>query len=214
MAEDVLERIAFMRLEPSRALVAGDESGSVTGQLSQLGCEVVSADDLSSDEEQPVDNGPFDLVISLARLDTVNDLPGALLHLRNALAPGGVLIATIIGAGSLPALREVMLAADGERASPRIHPQVDNRAATALLERAGFARQVVDSHTLDVRYGTFERLIADLREQGLTSVLLSPSPNVGKAGLQRARAAFDALRDDDGKVSERFEILTLTGWKG
>ena len=106
-----------------------------------------------------------------------------------------------------------MLAADGDRPAPRIHPQIDNRAATALLERAGFARQVVDSRNLKVSYRSFDRMIADLREQALTSVLQTKAPAVGKAGLARARDAFDALKDDEGRVTETFEILTLTGWR-
>ena len=106
-----------------------------------------------------------------------------------------------------------MLAADGDRPAARIHPQVDNRAATALLERAGFARQVVDSVTLKASYRSLDRLLDDLREQGLNSALLSPAPYLGKAGLARTREAFDSLKDSEGRVTETFEILTLTGWR-
>jgi hypothetical protein len=34
---------------------------------------------------------------------------------------------------------------------------------------------------------------------------------LGKAALARARAAFTALAED-GRVTETFEILTLSGW--
>ena len=153
------------------------------------------------------------MITSVARLDSVNDLPGALIHARSALAEGGVFIAQLIGAGSLPILRQIMLAADGDRPAARIHPQVDNRAATALLERAGFARQVVDSVTLKASYRSLDRLLDDLREQGLNSALLSPAPYLGKAGLARTREAFDSLKDSEGRVTETFEILTLTGWR-
>jgi hypothetical protein len=189
MRQDLAERAAFMRLDPQHRL------------------------DLNRDEERPIPGGPFDLITSIARLDTVNDLPGALLHLCNALAPGGLMIAQMIGAGSLPMLRQIMLAADAERPAARIHPQVDNRAASALLERAGFARQVVDSVTLRASYRSLDRLIADLREQGLGSVLLSPAPYVGRAGLARAHEAFEKLKDNEGRVTETFEVLTLTAWR-
>lgn len=195
MRQDLTERIEFMRLEPTRSL------------------EMEVGTSGAFDEEKPIPGGPFDLITSVARLDTVNDLPGALIHLRNALAPGGLMIAQLLGAGSLPMLRKIMLTADGDRPAARIHPQVDNRAATALLERAGFARQVVDSATIKASYRSFDRLIADLREQALTSVLVSPAPYLGKAGLARARAAFDAQKDSEGRVTETFEILTLTGWR-
>ncbi|HCC27433.1 MAG TPA: methyltransferase, partial [Erythrobacter sp.] len=78
----------------------------------------------------------------------VNDLPGALLHLRNALADDGLMIASFPGAGSLPHLRRAMLAAEPDRPAARMHPLIDNQAAAGLLQRALFKRQVVDSHTL------------------------------------------------------------------
>ena len=142
-----------------------------------------------------------------------NDLPGALLHARAALNDGGVFIATMLGAGSLPVLRGVLLAADAERPAARIHPQIDNRAATSLLERAGFARQVVDSSTVRASYRDLDRLVADLREQGLTNVLADAPPPLTRASWARANAAFDAMKDGEGRVTETFEILTLTGWR-
>lgn len=208
---DVLERLDFMRFDPARVLATGHAASQLAAALAANGSHVTERATL--DEEQPLAGAPFDLIVSHARLDTVNDLPGALLHLRHALAPGGLMIAQFPGAGSLPALRQMMLAADGERPAARIHPQIDDRAAAALMQRAGFARQVVDTHRLTVRYASLDRLVADLREQALNSVLLSPAPAVGKASLARARAAFEALKGEDGKVSETFEILTLTGWR-
>jgi hypothetical protein len=161
----------------------------------------------------PIAGGPYELVVSLGELDTVNDLPGALILLRAALAPGGLLLASLVGAGSLPKLRQAMLAADGERPAARIHPQVDHRAASALLQRAGFMRQVVDHHAFQVRYGALRTLMNDLHDQGLGSVLADRSPPLGKAGLIKAQEAFAGQADPDGKTSETFEIVTLTAWK-
>lgn len=211
MQSDIIERLEFMRFRPARALLAGHAAGRIAHHLERGGTSLDIAHSL--DEEQPLTGGPFDLVVSLARLDTVNDLPGALLHIREALAPSGLMIAQFPGAGSLAALRQTMLAADADRPAARIHPQIDDRAASALLQRAGFSRQVVDTHRLTVRYSAFERLVRDLREQALNSVLMSPAPYVGKSGLARAEAKFEQLREADGKVSEHFHILTLTGWR-
>lgn len=211
MAEDVVERLGFVRFTGQNALVAGSGGEAVVAYLAGAGVSVSTVPGL--DLKRPIADGPFDCIVSLAALDTVNDLPGALIHLRHALAPGGLLLATLLGAGSLPVLRGALLAADGDRPAARVHPQIDNRAASALLQRAGFARQVVDDYTLTVRYGSLARLVADLRDQGLTSVLTDRAPPFGKAGRERAEAAFREQADADGKVSERFEILTLTAWK-
>ena len=56
-------------------------------------------------------------------------------------------------------------------------------------------------------------LLQAVLKQALTSVLQTKAPPIGKAGLARAREAFDALKDDEGRVTETFEILTLTGWR-
>lgn len=213
-AEDILERLDFMRFEPCPALLIGDWPGFLgRPMIRDRGFDVWDGGPESIDEESPHEAASYGLIVSLFTLDTVNDLPGALLHYRNALPEGGLFIAQFTGAGSLPALRRIMQAADGETPHARIHPQVDRPAASGLMSRAGFAKHVVDSHTLTVRYASFDTLIGDLRAQGLGSVLADAPPPITRAGLARARAAFDALREDDGKVSETFEILGLTGWR-
>ena len=207
LTADMAERLAFLRHAPRRALIVGD----VGRALDLPDCGIVRADptpvgdEFLIDEERPVDFGaPFDLIASVATLDTVNDLPGALVHLRRALAPGGLLLASFTAAGSLPALRAAMLAADGTRPAPRLHPMVDVRAGAALLQRCGFADPVADGWSLDVRFGSLAQAVADLRAQGLSNVLARSGPPLGKAARALAQAAFQ--RD------ERFEIVTLTGW--
>ena len=219
MIEDVLERLAFLRHEPASALVIGDWTGELAAALALRGCAVTRADGAPGlgeqplDEEQPFPFGPFDLVASLGSLDTVNDLPGALVHIRNALTPQGLAIASFVGAGSLPRLRDAMLAGDGERPAARMHPLVDVRAGGQLLQRVGWAKPVVDSRSLTVRFGSLDRLVEDLRAQGLGNVLASTAPPLTRTMRERARAAFLEAADADGRVSERFEILTLSGWR-
>jgi SAM-dependent methyltransferase len=210
MVEDVLDRLSFLRAPCDRALVIGDWTGTLR---SALGATTVEAEPAQGfDEESPYPFADFDLIVSLGTLDTLNDLPGALIHLRNALAPGGLMIASFPGAGSLPRLREAMLAADGDRPAPRLHPQIDVRAGGQLLQRAGFADPVIDSRSLDVGFRSLGRLVDDLRAQGLSNVLARPGPALGRQALARAREAF-AAAGGQGRTTERFEILTLSGWR-
>ena len=218
MIEDVLERLAFLRVCPSRALVVGDIHGDLAAPLSAQGCAVLRADpsatghEISLDEERPYPESGFDLIVSLATLDTVNDLPGALVHIRQALAIGGLMIASFCGAGSLPVLRHAMLAADGDSPAPRIHPAVDVRAGGQLLQRAGVGDPVVDGRGLAVSFRSLGGLIADIRAMGLGNVLADPGPAVGRAALARAAQAFSEAAQS-GRTVERFEILTLSGWR-
>lgn len=212
MIEDVQDRLGFLRVDPRRALVIGDWT---LGLAAGLGAEILEPA-VGFDEEQPLPDfrisGGYDFIASLGTLDTVNDLPGALVHLRNALAPGGLMIASFLGAGSLPVLRAAMLVADGERPAPRMHPMIDVRAGAQLLQRAGFADPVADYRTLRASFRSLDGLVADLRAQGLTSVLARGGPPLDRPALKRARDAF-AAAGENGRTVERFEIVTLSGWR-
>ncbi len=205
MIEDTLERLSFLRHSPTRSLVFGDWSGVLAQRLSGQTTSVDPANGFA--DEHPFPKGQFDFIANLGTLDTVNDLPGALIHIRNALAPGGLAIAQFVGAGSLPALRAAMLAADGDRPAPRLHPAVDVRAGGQLLQRAGWADPVVDSRSLEVRFSDLERLVADLRAQGLSNVLSRPGPALTRSQYSVAKEQFGS------STLERFEVLTLSGWK-
>lgn len=207
MVEDVVERLAFLRHQPHRVLAIGD-LGELGRALAGADCEVTGVDPAAGwDLEKPYPEDHFDLIACFGLLDTVNDLPGALIHIRNALAPGGLAIATFPGAGSLPKLRATMLAADAERPAPRLHPMVDVRAGGQLLQRAGWADPVIDSRPLEVRFSSFNRLVSDLREQGLGNVLANPGPPLSRSALLRAEESFGA------PTVEQFELLTLSGWR-
>lgn len=207
MVEDVLERLAFLRHQPRRVLAIGD-FGELGAALASPHCEVTGVDPAAGwDLEMPYPAGDYDLIACFGLLDTVNDLPGALIHMRNAMASGGLAIATFPGSGCLPKLRAAMLAADGERPAPRLHPMVDVRAGGQLLQRAGWANPVIDSRSLEVRFSSFHRLVSDLREQGLGNVLANPGPPLSRSALRRAADAFGE------QTVEHFELLTLSGWR-
>ncbi|MCA1662259.1 MAG: class I SAM-dependent methyltransferase [Novosphingobium sp.] len=205
MVGDVLERLAFLRHEPRRSLIVGDWSRALRERLGGDVAEAEPADGFDEEAPYPLADG-FDFIASLGTLDTVNDLPGALVHLRQALAPGGLAIVSFLGAGSLPKVRAALLAGDGERSAPRMHPMVDVRAGAQLLQRAGFADPVADSHPLRVRFADLDQALADLRRQGPGNVLARPGPPLTRAGLAKARQTFGE------QTLETFEILTLTGW--
>ncbi|MEO0461818.1 MAG: methyltransferase domain-containing protein [Pseudomonadota bacterium] len=211
MAEDIHERLAFLRHPGGEVLIEGYDAGEVSQGPWQVNAEFSYSTLVDLDDTLAFGAASFDLVVSVNSLDTVNDIPGALIQMRSLLKPGGLAIATFIGGASLPRLRAAMMAADGDRPAARIHPMVDSRAAPQLLQRAGWSDPVVDTHTVKVRYPSIDRLVQDLRDQALGNTLADPGPPLGKAALARARAAFLESADADGKVTETFEIVTLTG---
>ncbi len=225
MADELAERLAMVERSFADALVLGYPGEKLLGELRGKGLSIRAIDpadrlatlmdgEVADEGRLPLEEGTFDLVLSVGLLDTINDLPGALVQIRKALKPDGLFLGACLGAGSLPILKRAMLEADlpSGKAVARVHPQIDVRAAGDLLSRAGFALQVADFETLRVRYGSFDRLIADLRGAGMTNML--GAPPLTKEGLERARAGFEAQREQgaDGKITEEFAILYWTGW--
>jgi len=226
VADELIERLDLVKRDFRDALDLGCAGGYLTRRLRARGLDVTAADPgfafaaaadgVQCDEDRlPFAEARFDLAVSAGVLDGVNDLPGALLLIRRALRPDGLFLGAFAGAGSLQRLRSAMLAADAAEggASPRIHPQIDVRAAGDLLARAGFALPVADGHCIDVRFKNIFQLIADLRAMGATNVLASRNTRpIGRFGLAAAAADFAGHAGPDGKTAERFEIVYLAGW--
>ena len=106
-------------------------------------------------ERLPLADGRFDLAVSLLALQTVNDLPGALIQMRRALAPDGLAVVALLGGDTLTELRQSLTLAESEilgGAAPRVAPFVELRALGALAQRAGLALPVVDLDRVAVRY--------------------------------------------------------------
>jgi SAM-dependent methyltransferase len=168
-------------------------------------------------ERLPVGDGRLDLAVSLLALQTVNDLPGALIQMRRALKPDGLLIAAMIGGDTLTELRQSLTIAESEAlggVSPRVAPFVDVRALGGLAQRAGLALPVVDLDRAIVRYADIFALLADLRAMGGANALEARSRKpLPRATLARAAVIYaERFADADGKLRATFDIVWLSGW--
>lgn len=224
MLDDLIDRMGDVQRDLTDVLAIGCPDTSARLRLEAMGKRVTcldpggvnarANDGIQADEDALsfADNS-FDLVLACGTLDSVNDLPGALVLIRRALRPDGLLLAAFVGAGSLPVLRGALLAGEGDRAGAHIHPQIDVRSVGDLLTRAGFAMPVVDMDTLDVRYGSIFALMADLRQMGAGNVLIRRGQPLTRAVLAGAAEHFASASAADGKTTERFVLLYLSGWK-
>jgi SAM-dependent methyltransferase len=168
-------------------------------------------------ERLPVADGRLDLAVSLLALQTVNDLPGALIQMRRALKPDGLLIAALIGGETLTELRQSLTIAESEAlggASPRVAPFVDVRALGQLAQRAGLALPVVDLDRAVVRYPDMFALLADLRAMGGANALVARSLRPLRREVLAGAAALyaDRFADPDGRVRATFDLVWLAGW--
>ena len=145
-------------------------------------------------------------------LDSVNDLPGALVQIRRVLKPDGLFLGHMFGAGSLALLKSILLEAEGDRAAPHIHPQIDLRSAADLLVRAGFKLPVADLDVTEVRYANWRSIVSDLRDAGIGNALAGPRRYLGKDIGARLDDAFAHRVDAQGRATEGFTHLYLSGW--
>ena len=190
----------------------------VTMDLSEALARRAPGPALAADEEAlPFAAASFDLILGGFGLHSVNDLPGALVQMRRALAPDGLFLAALAGGRTLHELRRAFMEAEIDRqsgASPRVAPFADMADAGALLQRAGFALPVVDSDTIAVTWPDALALMADLRAMGEANALVERLRRpTRRETLFAAAARYRALFGDaDGRIPATFEVLYLTGW--
>ncbi len=228
--EDFAERLAIVRRTFPIAVCVPSHQGAVASALAGLPSlgRLIQADtiesgagrqpDVIADEEAlPFAAGQIDAIVSALSLQFANDLPGALIQMRRALKPDGLLLAALLGGATLKELREAWLIAEDEvsgGASPRVAPFADVRDAGALLQRAGFALPVVDSDTVTVTYATPLELMRDIKGMGASNVLQARRRVPVTRGLLLRAAEIYTQRFGlpNGRIPATFEIITMTAW--
>ncbi len=230
------ERLELIRRNFPRVLDLGCHGGEMAGLLQGLsGIQTIIQTDMSPrmagvagaanatpvlavDEELlPFAPGSFDMVVSNLSLHWVNDLPGTLIQVRQALRPDGLFLAAMFGGDTLFELRRALMEAESDvlgGVSPRTSPMAGLRDAAGLLQRAGFALPVADMDTLTVSYANPFRLLSDLRGMGETNAGLArlrrPMPS---ALLARTMERYvELFAEEDGSVPATFQVIFLAGW--
>ena len=168
-------------------------------------------------EELPFAEASLDFAVSVLSLQLVNDLPGALVQLRRALKPDGLLMAAVLGGETLNELRQSWLIAEAELAdgaSPRVAPFADVRELGGLMQRAGFSLIVADSERLTVTYSSPLAMMRELKAMGASNALVARArqPVTRRLLLRASEIYSEKFGLSSGRVPATFEIVTLTGW--
>ena len=211
IADDLADRLADVSRRLVDVLIVGPMSAFAEQILTGRKTNVTLAT-MVDEDRLPFAAESFDLVICAGTLDSVNDLPGALVQIRKSLRPDGLFLGHMFGAGTLATLKSAMLLAEQNRASPHIHPQIDLRTAADLLTRAGFALPVADLEKTVVRYGDWRRLVGDIRDMGVGNALAGTRQHFGRDIFARLDEAWQTKGANDGKVDEHFVHIHLSGW--
>lgn len=189
-----------------------------TKQIIRMDTSARLTPDVVADEEfLPFRAGSLDAVVSNLNLHWVNDLPGALIQIRNTLKPDGLFLAALLGGESLLELRQCLMEAElavTGGASPRVSPLIDPFDMGALLQRAGFALPVVDSDKIVIHYSNPLKLMQDLRGMGASNAtynrLLKPTRR--EVILKAAQIYQEKFADGEGHVPATFHVIYAIGW--
>ncbi|GLR67347.1 SAM-dependent methyltransferase [Acidocella aquatica] len=200
--------------------------GAIAPALRARGMQVVSADVsprlaaqaggeplVIASENFGLEGRKFDLIAAHFSLHWINDLPGALIQLRRALNPKGLLLASMPALGTLATLRTALLTAEETltgAVSPRVSPFPDLRDCAGLLQRAGFALPVADVEDINFLYANPLALLHELRDAGETNAVLARSRKFTPRALFLTALAALPMRADRYEVTLRMAVLT--GW--
>ena len=224
-ADRLLDRLDDVSRRFTAALDVGGR-GIIAPRLRQRGIATVSTDlspamaaragglaVAADDEFLPFAPASFDLVVASLSLHWVNDLPGALIQLRMALRPDGLLLASLPALGTLGELRTALTTAEAALtggAAPRVSPFPDLRDCAGLLQRAGFALPVADAETITLQYRDPQALLRDLRSAGESNAVALRDRRIPPRAL--FPAALSQLPMVDGRVPATLRLAMLTGW--
>jgi NADH dehydrogenase [ubiquinone] 1 alpha subcomplex assembly factor 5 len=224
-AERLLDRLYDTTRRFTDVLDVGGR-GVVAPLLRARGMRVVSCDlspamaalngglCVAADEEYlPFAPGSFDLIVASLSLHWINDLPGALLQLRQALRPEGLLLASVPALGTLSELRSALTEAEIEvagGASPRVSPFPELRDCAQLLQRAGFTLPVADVEEIRLLYADPFALLTDLRAAGEANAIRERGRTVPDRAL--FPAALARLPTEGDRVALTLRMAVMTGW--
>jgi hypothetical protein len=159
----------------------------------------------------------YAVAMHLGALHLANDVPGILVQMRLALAPGGLLIAMFAGGETLRELRAALAAAESQvlgGISPRVIPFLNPEEGGNLLTRAGFKEPVIDRETLTLTYPDLTTLMHELRAMGQANPLAARQKSFTPRGLFMAAEEYYRARfsDREQRLRMTVELVTLTAW--
>ena len=235
VAEQVLERLEFMRIDPRVVVDLGAGTGRAAEALAKRyrhACvlEVDAALDmlrtgrprgwrrwrtrrrpLCADAEQlPLAPASADLVFSSLMLQWCNDPDAAFAEVHRVLRPGGLFIFSTLGPDTLMELRESWAAADG---AVHVNEFIDMHDLGDGLVRAGLADPVMEVDRFTLTYGDVRALMRDLKNLGAGNANAGRRRTMtGKGRLQHMLAAYEAVRAE-GRLPATYEVVFGHAWR-
>lgn len=231
IADRLLERLDYVRLEPQRVLDLGAGTGHAIGGLQRRyrKAQVIAVDFahgmllqarrrggwwrrpqcVCADAELlPLADASVDLIVSNATLQWC-DLPRALAECQRVLRPNGLLMFTTFGRDTLIELRQAWSAVDEDA---HVSPFLDLHDIGDALVRTRFADPVIDVERLTLTYATVRELMVDLKTLGAHNAMLArPRGLTGRARLLALEQAYEIHRCA-GRLPASYEVVYGHAW--
>ncbi|KAI0638589.1 S-adenosyl-L-methionine-dependent methyltransferase [Trametes polyzona] len=180
----------------------------------------VEIERIHADEEnllEVIPRNSQEAIVSCLSLHWVNDLPGVLVQIKEALRPDGVFLGALFGGDTLFELRTSLQLAEVEREggiSPHVSPMTDSRDMSNLLGRAGFTLLTVDVDEVKVAYPSMWELMEDLQDMGESNAVVGRRHYIHRDTLAAASAIYKELHgNEDGTIPATFQVIYVIGWK-
>jgi malonyl-CoA O-methyltransferase len=232
MADRMLERLGYVRLDPALILDLGAGTGYAIEGLQKRFCKarvlaldfalamLLQARGRGSElnrplcvcadaESLPLADASLDLVFSNATIQWCNDIQGIFVECLRVLRPGGLLMFTTFGPDTLWELRNAWTVADGHS---HVSPFIDMHDLGDALVRVGFADPVVDVERLTLTYDKARNLMRDLKLLGAHNATSVRSRGLtGRRRFAAVEQAYEAHRRD-GRLPASYEVIYGHTW--
>jgi malonyl-CoA O-methyltransferase len=238
IADRMLERLQYIRLQPVRILDVGAGTGYCTRHLldtyphaSVMALDIAQpmlqmaqrhlsfmhrlrgrARFVVADIERlPLCDQSVDMIISNLTLQWSNDLPAVFAEFERVLAPQGVLFFTTFGPATLQELRESWAQVNGHT---HVNNFVDLHDIGDMLLQARLADPIMDAERLTVTYSELLPMLRELKQLGAHNVTaLRPRGLTGRQQWEQLRLAYEQFRQD-GVLPVTYEVIYGHAWKG
>ena len=235
----MLERLAYIKLQPARIVDVGSGTGWGARQLSQhYPAAQMIALDIAIDtlrtahgrfnwwqklfggtrqmqvcgdmEALPFAANSVDMVWSNLALQWCNDLPATFAGLHRLLKVDGLLMFSTFGPDTLKELRASFRGVDQHNHLNRF---ADMHDIGDMLSHSGFAEPVMDMEYLTLTYADVRAVLYDLKAIGAHNATAGRGQGLmGKQAWARLVENYEQLRHD-GRLPATFEVVYGHAWK-
>lgn len=225
IADRLLERLHFIRLNPLRIVDFGARMGYTTKALSEhyKKTDIISLDFsvslLNRARDSIQSNSPkmlaaeytllpfadqsVDLIFSNLAFQWSLNLQKTLRECNRILKPGGFLLFNTVGPDTLQELRTSF--SDNKR---HVHHFYDMHDIGDILTHLNFVDPVMDVERLTVLYSSVLQLIADLKSMGAHNAAQDRSRGLmGKSQWQKMLKAYEKWRDENHAIPATIEVI-------